>query len=173
MCCHGSVMCNLCKNDMTFVFMTWIDSWWLFQQNDWSWQKSEILVPLLGEMLRDIFTLSIILNHHLHRVKQLRGRFLGVWSSCWLFVLYKYDGKHACWRQEEGHGWGVPFHEKTWTHDETDGPWAAQQALYHIIVKPSPCPTVLHLHSRKHLRTKRMRGCCPLSGEDVIIYRPE
>lgn len=168
MCCHERHVESVQKwHDIRFYCLNWF-----LMTFSAKWLK-------LAEVLNPCATTVRDAERYFHIVHYSKSSpapcHTVVWQifRCLVLVLTVCDGKHAYWRQEEGHGWGVPFHEKTWTHDETDGPWAAQQALYHVIVKPSPCPTVRHLHSRKHLRTKRMRGCCPLSGEDIIIYKPE
>lgn len=84
--------------------------------------------------------------------------------------IYKCAGEHAECSQRQGEGCGLrlPLREKTWTVDETDGSWADQQALYHINIKPSPCPTVLYLHTQPD-QTPLTVMC----REDVIIYRPQ
>ena len=80
---------------------------------------------------------------------------------------YTRAGKHAACgqRQREGRGLRVPMREKTRTVDETEGPWADQQATYHTNTKPSPVHTVLYLHTHANRHTHGMYCMgvfCPL-----------
>lgn len=92
-------------------------------------------------------------------------------------TVYKCAGEHAecSQRQGEGRGLRVLLRVKTWTVDETDGPWADQQALCHINIKPSPCPTLLHLHTDKQTHAHTVwevffpplpPDCCAWRGRD-------
>lgn len=64
---------------MSFYY-NWIDSCDCFLSKVTE-KLAEVLI-LSGEMLRDIFSCSIILKHQLCRVKHLPGRFLGVLAEC-------------------------------------------------------------------------------------------
>ena len=78
-------------------------------------------------------------------------------------------------------GWESHCVKKTRTVDETEGPWADQQALYHTNIKPPPscldCTVAKHTHANRHTPFTVWVFFIhwPLSvmcREDVIIYEP-